>query len=77
MYTKATSLPNLYIRNIVPDDTIIPLPSTWPYRGGAKRPFSTYVEEEFCELRLNGVLRSSHLAPVDGIMLIGGKLGPH
>jgi hypothetical protein len=25
MYTKATSLPNLYIRNIMPDDMNIPL----------------------------------------------------
>jgi hypothetical protein len=25
MYTRATSLPNLYIRNIIPDGTSIPL----------------------------------------------------
>jgi hypothetical protein len=25
MYTRATSLPNLYIRNIIPDDMNIPL----------------------------------------------------
>ena len=51
MYTRATSLPKLYIRNIIPDDMDIPVWSAWPYRGGAKRPFSTYVEEEFSEVR--------------------------
>jgi hypothetical protein len=35
MYTGVTSLPNLYIRNIIPDDVSIALVGTWPYRGGA------------------------------------------
>src|SRR5829696_3972896 len=33
-----------------PDDMGILSPAAWPYRGGAKRPFSTYVEEEFSEV---------------------------
>jgi hypothetical protein len=39
MYTRATSLPNLYIRNIMPDDMSIHLWSTWPYWGGPMRTF--------------------------------------
>src|SRR5215210_4457668 len=34
------------------------------------------VEGGFCELRRHGVLRSSHLAPVDGIMLVIERGGP-
>jgi len=35
MYTKATSLPNLYIRNIIPDDMGIPASATFlANRGG-------------------------------------------
>jgi hypothetical protein len=37
MYTRATSLPNLYIRNIIPDGMGIPLPEHLAYRGGAQR----------------------------------------
>src|SRR5215213_7354294 len=51
MYTSATSLPNLYIRNIIPHVRASLFWSVWPYRGGAKRSFSTYVEEEFSEVR--------------------------
>jgi hypothetical protein len=35
MYTRATSLPILYIRNIIPDDMASPFWSASPYRGGA------------------------------------------
>jgi len=51
MYNGATSLPNLYIRNIIPEDVGILFWGTGLYRGGAKRSFSTYVEEKFCEVR--------------------------
>jgi hypothetical protein len=50
MYTRTKSLPNLYIRNIIPDDVSIPSSASLAYRGGAKRLVSNDVEEEFCEV---------------------------
>jgi hypothetical protein len=39
--------------------------------------YSPYcVEGDFCELRVDGVLRSSHRAPDDGIMLVKERGGP-
>jgi hypothetical protein len=37
MYIGTTSLPKLYIRNIIPDDMSIPRRRSWPYRGGSVR----------------------------------------
>jgi hypothetical protein len=34
MYTRATSLSSLYIRNLIPDDMSILFWGTWPYRAG-------------------------------------------
>ena len=59
MYARTTSLTIPYIRNIIPDDMSIPFWGAWPYRGGAKRSFSTYVKAEI-DLRLLVILRSSH-----------------
>jgi hypothetical protein len=39
MYTKATSLPNLYIRNIIPDDMGIPSPAVLGQSGRGDAPF--------------------------------------
>jgi hypothetical protein len=50
MYTRATSLSNLYIRNIILDDMGIPLLGTGLYRGGAKPYSPECVEGEFCEV---------------------------
>jgi hypothetical protein len=47
MYARTTSLTILYIRKIIPDDMSIPFWGAWPYRGGAKRFFSSYMEEKF------------------------------
>ena len=41
------------------------------FDSGVDSVFVSYVVEIFCELRGDGVLRSSHLALVDGIMLSG------
>jgi hypothetical protein len=35
MYTRAKSLPILYIRNIIPDDMSIPSSASLAYQGGA------------------------------------------
>jgi hypothetical protein len=51
MYTKATSLSNLYIRNIIPDDTDIPLLEHLALSGWGEAVFPNYVEEEFSEVR--------------------------
>jgi hypothetical protein len=40
MYTRATSLPDLYIRNIIPNDMASPFWSASPYRGGAIQTFT-------------------------------------
>ena len=62
MYTKATSLPNLYIRNIIPDDMGIPLLehlalSGWGYTDfHASMNFAFWGFSEVCR---HGVLRSS------------------
>jgi hypothetical protein len=52
MYTRATSLPNLYIRNIISDDISIPLLKHLALSGWG-----------YAELRHNGVLRSSLITP--------------
>jgi hypothetical protein len=39
MYAKATSLPNLYIRNIIPDDVSIPLPEHLALSGRSDTDF--------------------------------------
>jgi hypothetical protein len=52
MYTRATSLPNLYIRNIIPDDMGVPFWSTWAYRGGVMRYSPECVEWAFSEVYL-------------------------
>ena len=46
MYARTTSLTISYIRNMIPDDLSIPFWGALPYRGGAKRFFSTYVKAE-------------------------------
>jgi len=51
MYTRAMTLPSLYIRNIIPGSMSIPSPASLAYRGGAKRLVSNDVEEEFSEVR--------------------------
>ena len=48
MYIRATSLPKLYIRNIIPDDMGIPLLGYRALSGWG-----------YAELRRDGVLRSS------------------
>jgi hypothetical protein len=53
MYTKATSLPKLYIRNIIPGGMSIPRRRSWAYRGGAEWG---YKGANFAEFRL-GVIR--------------------
>jgi hypothetical protein len=53
---------SLYIRNIIPDDMGIPLPEHLVDRGGAMRYSPNVMEEEFCELRLQRFLRTSHKA---------------
>jgi hypothetical protein len=40
MYTRAKSLPKLYIRNIIPDDMGIPSLAVLAYRGGAMQTFT-------------------------------------
>ena len=40
MYTRATSLHKLYIRNIIPGDMASPIWSASPYRGGAVQTFT-------------------------------------
>jgi hypothetical protein len=57
MYTKATSLSNLYIRNIIPDDTDIPLLEHLALSGWGEAVFPNYVEEEFSEVRDSKVPR--------------------
>jgi hypothetical protein len=39
------------LRRIIPHVRASLFWSVWPYRGGAKRSFATYVEEEFSEVR--------------------------
>jgi hypothetical protein len=65
MYTRATSLPNLYIRNIMPDEVSILLLehlvlSGWGYadfHASVNFAFWGFLEVGF---PLYGVLRSSH-----------------
>jgi hypothetical protein len=62
MYTKATSLANLYIRNIIPDGTSIPLLEHPALSGRGYTDFHASVNFAFwgfCEVRIHGVLRSS------------------
>ena len=51
MYTRATSLPSLYIRNIMPDDMGIPSSASLAYRGGAMRYSPNVGEWGFSEVR--------------------------
>jgi len=55
MYTRATNLPNLYIRNIIPGDMGIPLLGY--------RALSGWGEAVFLYLRGMGILGSSPVMP--------------
>jgi hypothetical protein len=64
MYTRATSLPNLYIRNIIPDDMGIPLLERITLSGWGYTDFNASVNSAFWAFSevgfpLYGVLRSS------------------
>jgi hypothetical protein len=62
MYTKVTSLPNLYIRNIIPDDMSIPLLEYLAQSGWGYADFHVGVNFafiEFYEVRVLGILGSS------------------
>jgi hypothetical protein len=53
MYTRATSLPSLYVRNIMPDDVGIPSSASLAYRGGAMQPLTlpaNFAWSEFSDL---------------------------
>jgi hypothetical protein len=50
MYTRATSLPILYIRNIIPDYMASPFWSASPYRGGAMLLLGVALAALFHEL---------------------------
>jgi hypothetical protein len=59
MYTRTTSLPILYIRNIIPADMGIPLPEHVALSGWGYADFHAGVNfalTEFYEVRLCGVL---------------------
>ena len=47
MYTKATSLPNLYIRSIIPGDTSMPLLERIALSGWGYADFHTSVNFAF------------------------------
>ena len=65
MYTKATDLPNLYIRNIIPTDMKIPLLGY--------RALSGWGEAAFLYLRGRRILGSLRLTSGGGIMIIRWK----
>jgi hypothetical protein len=83
MYTKVTSLPNLYIRNIIPDDMSIPLLEYLAQSGWGYADFHVGVNFafiEFCEVELPiyGVLRSSALPRCSGLFCaMAHILPPH
>jgi len=61
MYTKATSLPSLYIRNIIPDDMGIPLLERITLSGWGYTAFHASVNFAFwafSEVRLTEMLGS-------------------
>ena len=56
MYTRATSLPSLYIRNIIPDDMSIPLLAHRGLSGWGYTDFHASVNFAFwgfCEVRIH------------------------
>jgi hypothetical protein len=63
MYTRATSLPSLYIRNIIPGDVGIPLPEHLALSG---RGYAL-----FTRVRGMGILRSSHTRRSKKLRLLG------
>jgi hypothetical protein len=52
MYTRTASLTILYIRNVMPDDTVIPSPATLADWGGAMAYSSNVMECKFSEVHL-------------------------
>jgi hypothetical protein len=63
MYTRATSLPNLYIRNIIPDEMRVPSSASLALSGWGYTDFHASVNFafiEFYEVRVLGILRTSH-----------------
>jgi hypothetical protein len=62
MYTRATSLPNLYIRNIIPDEMRVPSSASLALSGWGYTDFHASVNFafiEFYEVRVLGILGSS------------------
>ena len=63
MYARAASLPNLYIRNIIPDDMGIPSLAVLALSGWGYTDFhasANFAFWGFSEVRILGFLRSSH-----------------
>ena len=52
MYTRTASLTILYIRTLMPDDTVIPSPATLADWGGAMAYSSNVMECKFSEVHL-------------------------